>query len=395
MKKVYVGMSADLIHEGHINIIKLASSLGNVTVGLLTDKAITSYKRLPFLTYEQRKAVVENIKGVDSIIPQTELDYSNNLRKLKPDYVVHGDDWKEGVQATVRQKVIELLSQWDGKLIESEYTKDISSTILNKAIKKTGINPEMRLKTLKRLIDSKKLVKILEVHSRLSASVIENTHITNKNGKNLSFDAIVSFPETDTMIIKKLSTTPKKLDLTNRLQTINEIIPITTKPILFSVVNSEEIYTSINCLERLGISGVLVDDKISDCCQKFKIAKQIQKKKDFMIIANINQSKLNSPNIIEHLKKYIESGIDSLCFTMNKKSISYIQLLRKENDIPIFVIMDSNHFYSDKLLEDMNVNAVIYTDYLLRASHHAMKKLTKALLENEDISHLIEKEEND
>ena len=130
MKKIYLGMSADLIHPGHINIIREAAKLGDVTIGLLTDKAIASYKRLPYMNYEQRKSVVENIKGVASVIPQETLDYRDNLNLIKPDFVVHGDDWKEGIQVKIRQQVIDTLSKWNGKLIEIPYTKGISSTNL-------------------------------------------------------------------------------------------------------------------------------------------------------------------------------------------------------------------------------------------------------------------------
>jgi len=148
MKQVYVGMSADLIHPGHINIIKQARKHGEVTVGLLTDKAIASYKRLPFLTYNQRKAVVEQIKGVQNVVPQLTLDYSSNLREIKPDYVVHGDDWGSGVQAGTRQKVIEILNEWGGKLIEIPYTPGISSTQLHNDLKAIGTTPNIRLRTL-------------------------------------------------------------------------------------------------------------------------------------------------------------------------------------------------------------------------------------------------------
>jgi len=145
MKTAYVGMCADLIHPGHINIINEAKKLGNVIVGLLTDEAIAGYKRVPFLSYEQRKKIVENIAGVKKVIPQTTLDYIPNLKKLKPNYVVHGDDWKKGVQRQTRQKVIEALDEWGGKLVEPKYTKDVSSTQLIENLLEVGTTPEMRM----------------------------------------------------------------------------------------------------------------------------------------------------------------------------------------------------------------------------------------------------------
>ena len=132
-------MSADLIHPGHLNIIKEARKLGDVTVGLLVDAAIAGYKRLPYLTYEQRKTVVENLVGVKKVVPQETLDYVPNLRKYKPDYVVHGDDWKTGVQRETRARVIKTLKQWGGKLVEPKYTPGISSTMLNAAVREVGM----------------------------------------------------------------------------------------------------------------------------------------------------------------------------------------------------------------------------------------------------------------
>lgn len=125
---VYIGMASDLIHEGHINIIKTGRGLGSVCVGLLTDDAIRTYKRQPILSYESRKVVIENIRGVDRVIPQHEHDYRPNLELIRPAFVVHGDDWRTGPQARVRQVVIDKLGEWGGRLIEPEYTSGISTS---------------------------------------------------------------------------------------------------------------------------------------------------------------------------------------------------------------------------------------------------------------------------
>ena len=158
-------MSADILHPGHLNIIQEASKLGKLTVGVLTDKAIASYKRLPYLDFNQRKMIVENIKGVHKVIAQDELNYTTNLLVEKPDFVVHGDDWKEGIQKETRQLVVDTLSQWGGKVIDIPYTLGISSSILNEKIKSIGTTPDIRLKRLRRLISSKSIVLILESHS--------------------------------------------------------------------------------------------------------------------------------------------------------------------------------------------------------------------------------------
>ena len=142
MKKVYVGMCADVVHPGHLNIINMAKELGRVVVGLLTDEAIASYKRRPFFSYEQRKTLVEHIKGVDEVVPQETLDYVDNLRELRPDFVVHGDDWKEGVQSETRQRVIDALAEWGGELVEPHYTDGVSSTGKINEINEQGVSPD-------------------------------------------------------------------------------------------------------------------------------------------------------------------------------------------------------------------------------------------------------------
>ena len=173
MKKVYVAMSVDLIHEGHINIIKESAKLGEVTIGLLTDNAVASFKRLPFMPYENRKIIIEEIKGVKEVIPQTTHSYVDNLLLLKPDFVVHGDDWKTGSQANVRKDVIDTLKKWGGELVEIPYTKGISSTILNKRLKEIGTTPNVRLSMLKRLLAAKPLIRLNEAHNGFSGFISE------------------------------------------------------------------------------------------------------------------------------------------------------------------------------------------------------------------------------
>jgi len=174
IKNVYVGLSADILHEGHINILKIASQYGNVIVGLLTDEAIASYKNIPYLDFNKRKIVVENIKYVSKVIPQNTLDYVDNLKLVKPNYVVHGDDWKTGVQKKTRDRVVKILKKWSGKLIEPKYTKNISSTAIKKKISNILSFQDNRVSRLKRLINSKSIVRILESHNSLTGLIIEN-----------------------------------------------------------------------------------------------------------------------------------------------------------------------------------------------------------------------------
>ena len=197
-KKVYVAFAADILHEGHINILKAANQLGHVTVGLLTDKAITSYRQLPHLNYKQREIILKNIKFVNKVIPQKTLDYTENLNSIKPNYVLHGDDWRSGIQKIVRKKVIKVLKKWSGKLIEVPYTKNISHSIMKSKIIETGTTPEIRKSKLRRLVEAKNITRILETHNSLSGLIIENLNIQQKNNF-YEFDGMWSSSLTDSV----------------------------------------------------------------------------------------------------------------------------------------------------------------------------------------------------
>ena len=188
-KTVYVGMSADLLHPGHLNIIQKASTLGDVTIGLLTDKAIASYKRVPFMTFEQRRQVISSVKGVANVIPQDTLDYVPNLELIRPDFVVHGDDWREGVQRSTRSRVIEALQKWGGELVEVPYTEGVSSSQLNQAVKELGSTPEIRRSSLRRLLNAKPIVRFLDIHNALTGLIIENAFVDTDKGR-VEFDGM-------------------------------------------------------------------------------------------------------------------------------------------------------------------------------------------------------------
>ena len=220
-KTVYVGMSADIIHTGHLNIIHEANKLGRVVVGVLTDEAIASYKRLPYLTYEQRSEIVANLKGVDEVIPQSTLDYVPNLEKIRPDYVLHGDDWKQGVQQKTRQRVIDCISQWGGKVIDIPYTQGISSSMLNQRLKEIGTTPEVRMKRLRRIIASKPIVRILESHSGLTGLIAENACVEVNNVKR-EFDGMWASSLTDST--SKGKPDIEAVDLTTRLHGFNDAL---------------------------------------------------------------------------------------------------------------------------------------------------------------------------
>jgi phosphoenolpyruvate phosphomutase / 2-hydroxyethylphosphonate cytidylyltransferase len=405
-KVVYVGMSADLIHPGHINVIEQAARLGPVTVGLLTDSAIASYKRLPFLDYTQREQVVRALKGVVKVVPQHSLDYTENLRALKPDFVVHGDDWRTGVQAKTRERVIEVLKEWGGELREVGYTPGISSTQLNHGIKQIGTTPDVRLRRLRRLIDAKSIVRVLECHNGLSALIIEHTQVAN-GGVNREFDAMWSSSLTDSTAKGKPDI--EAVDLTSRLQTVNEIFEITTKPMIFDADTGREpehFAFTVKSLERLGVSAAIVEDKtglkknsllgtdvvqrqedIDDFCHKISHAKKAQITDDFMVIARIESLILEKGmnDALIRANAYIGAGADAIMIHSRQKSpdeiLEFCRQYRKfENAVPLVAVPSSYNAITEQELADAGVKVVIYANHLLRAAYPAMKRVAESIL---------------
>lgn len=406
MKKIYVGMSADLVHPGHMNILKTASELGEVTVGLLTDKAIASYKRLPYMTYDQRKAVIENIKGVVSVIPQETLDYRPNLELLRPDIVVHGDDWKEGVQVKTRRQVIDTLAQWGGELIEPSYTAGISSSQLINTLKEIGTTPDIRRSRLRRLIDAKPIVRIMEAHNALSGLIIENI----KSDTGVEYDGMWSSSLTDST--SKGKPDIEAVDVSTRINTINEIFEVTTKPMIYDADTGgipEHFAFTVRTLERTGISAVIIEDKtglkknslfgndvvqtqdtIENFCQKIQVGKRAQVTDDFMIIARIESLILDKgmEDAITRAKAYIEAGTDGIMIHSRQKSpqeiLDFCSLLRSHNaHIPIIVVPTSFNQITATELANAGINVVIYANHMLRAAYPGMMNVAKSILEND------------
>ena len=290
-KKVYVALSVDFLHEGHLNILKTAAKYGQVIVGLLTDKAIASYKSLPVLDYEKRKVIVKNIKNVHKIVPQDTLDYTKNLKVIKPDYVVHGEDWKKGFQKKIRANVIRTLKNWSGKLIEPKYTKNISSTLLRNRILEIGTAPENRTSRLKRLIDTKDIVRIMESHNSLTGLIIENLKI-KKNNQNREFHGMWSSSLTDSAT--KGLPDNSSLSFSSRISSLNDMMDVTTKPVVFDADNGgqiEHLPYLVRSLERTGVSAIIMEDKI---------VSQFLENQGYMINKKIDKKNISSL-IIEYL----------------------------------------------------------------------------------------------
>jgi phosphoenolpyruvate mutase len=407
-KIVYVPLGADIIHSGHLNILKCARKHGEVTIGLFTDSAIAEYKRLPLISYKQRYDIIKNIKGINKIIPQSTWDYTKNLNSIKPDFVVHGDDWKKGIQKKTREKVIKLLGKWSGKLIEPKYSKNITISSIKNRINETISLPENRVSRLKRLIYSKDIVRILESHNSLTGLIIENLNITKKN-KNLEFDGMWSSSLTDSAT--KGLPDNSSLSFSARISSLNDMMDVTTKPLVFDADNGgqiEHLPFLIRSLERSGTSAIIMEDKVGlkknslfknqkgtkqDKPQLF--AKKIKKicnsrlSQDFMVIARI-ESFIVGKGLDDALKRaeiYSKAGADAILIHSKEKTTSEIFSFAKEfrkskNFIPLVSVPSTYSKVYEKDLIKNGFKLVIYANQLLRAAYPAMQNTAKMILNN-------------
>jgi len=408
-KKVYIGMSADLIHPGHLNVIAKGRELGKVIVGLLTDQAIATYKRVPYLNYEQRKVIVENVKGVSEVVAQETLDYSANLRRLKPDFVVHGDDWKTGIQQATRAKVIETLKEWGGQLVEVPYTEGISSTSIQKTMKEIGVTPGNRLIRLKRILSVKPCLRALEAHNGLSGLIVENTSVIDGNNKYQEFDAIWISSLTDS--VAKGKPDIEAVDITSRLHTLHDILEVTTRPVIFDGDTGGKIehfgYT-VRTLERLGVSAIIIEDKtglkknsllesnskheqdsIEAFCEKIKVGQRHRITEDFMIIARIESLILGKSmdDALTRAKAYIEAGVDGIMIhSKSADPMEVLQFAEKykliENKAPLVAVPTTYNSIHFEELAAAGFNMVVYANHLLRSAYPAMISTARSILEN-------------
>jgi len=406
MKKVYVGMAIDVLHPGHLNILNEAKKLGKVIVGLLTDEAIAQYKRMPLLNYEQREMILKSIKGVDQIVAQESYDYSSNLKKIKPDFVVHGDDWKTGVLKESRQKVIKVLKEWGGKLIEPKYTAGISSSQLIAHTLERGVTPNKRLESLKNKINLKSTIRAIEAHNGLTGIIVEKTNIT-VNNENKEFDAIWLSSLTLSTSMGKPDT--EVVDFSTRFQTIEEIMEVTTKPIIVDGDTGgtiEHFKFRVRTLERLGVSAVIIEDKIGDkrnslfgtdvfqeqdtidnFTNKISEGRKSLLTDNFMIIARIESLILNNgmEDAIKRAKAYIKAGADGIMIHSKEKDGSEIIEFCKqynlfENKVPLIVVPSTFSHMTESELKDLGVNIIIYGNHLIRSAYPSMVKTAESIL---------------
>ena len=406
MKTVYIAMSADLLTPNHVSIIQEARALGEVVIGLLIDSAIAGYQRLPYMRYEQRKVVLENIVGVKEVVAQESLDYVPNLLKIKPDYVLHRDDWNTGVVRETRQRVIETLKQWGGELVEADHMPGITAAALNRAIQEVGTTPQIRLSMLKRLLEAKPLIRIIEAHSGLTGLIAETVSV-KIDGCVREFDGIWMSSLTDSAV--KAKPDIEYVDMTSRTNTVSDILETTTKPIIFDGDTGgipEHFVFMVRTLERLGVSAVIIEDKkglkknslfgtdveqVQDKIEAFthKIAcgKHAQVTDDFMIIARIESLilKAGMHDALARAKAYIAAGTDGIMIHSKEPTADEVLTFCKEyakfeDRVPLVVVPSTYSSTTEDELAAAGVNIVIYANQLLRSAYPAMVQVAKSIL---------------
>lgn len=407
MSIVYLGITGDYVHPGLINIIQEGTKYGELLVGLLTDSAIASHKRLPYLTYEQRYEVISNLKGVLKVVPQEEWSYVPNLLKYRPDYIIHGDDWVTGPLSKIRSDVYATMERIGGNVIEIPYTKGLNSTALRQQMSSIGTTPEIRLTTLKRLVKAKPIVRILEVHDGLSGLIAENTSVEKEDGLHY-FDGMWSSSLTDST--SKGKPDIEAVDLTTRMQDLTNILECTTKPIIYDGDTgglTEHFVFTVRTLERNGISAVIIEDKmglkknslfgtdvkqelspIEDFCEKISAGKRAQVTKDFMIIARL-ESLIAGRTVKEALERggaYVEAGADGVMIHSKEKSgvdiMEFCRCFRREfPTVPIVLVPTTYNQFTEQELCEWGANIIIYANHMLRAAYPAMCKCARSILE--------------
>lgn len=406
-KKVYLGMIADIMHPGLINIINEGAKYGDVIIGLFADRAIATHKRLPYLTYEQRETVVRSIHGVADVVPQDDWSYVPNLVKYKPDYIIHGDDWLEGPDKYIRDEVFKVMEAMGGKVIEIPYTKGITSSGLAEELESLGTTPQARLKSLRRLITAKPIVRIMESHCALTGLIIEHTKVEVGNEVR-EYDGMWASSLTDST--SKGKPDIEAVDLTTRLHDLNDSLEVTTKPVIYdgdTGGKTEHFVFTVRTLERLGVSAVIIEDKvglkqnslfgtdavqtqdsIEGFCSKIQAGKEAQVTRDFMIIARCESLIAGKPvdDALERCHAYVAAGADGIMIHSKNKDghdiKEFCQRFReKDNHTPIVAVPTTYAQFTEEELASWGINIVIYANHMLRSAYPAMVKCAERILE--------------
>ncbi len=407
-RTVYMSFSTDIIHGGHIAIIKKAQKLGRLIIGVLSDEAVSSYKRLPLVPESERRLMFENIAGVYKVVEQSTLSYKENLEKLHPDIVVHGDDWCQGFQKPIKDEVVSILASYGGKLVEFPYSNGDKYKDIQARTRADLAMPDIRRRRLKRVLEMKGLVTAMEAHDGLTGLIVENT-VVHQNGGAYQFDAMWISSLCDSTAKGKPDI--ELVDMTSRFRTIDDITEVTTKPIIFdgdTGGKTEHFTYTVRSLERLGVSMVVIEDKtglkknslfgtevvqtqdsIENFCAKIRAGKKAQRTKEFMICARIESLILEQgmDDALTRAFAFVEAGADAIMIHSRKKDPSEIQefisLFRaKDETTPIVLVPTSFNSVTEEEWKEHGANIIIYANQLMRAEVPAMQKAAELILEN-------------
>ena len=408
MKSVYACFSTDVIHEGHLHIIQEAQAYGELTIGVLTDEALIKFDRFPTITFDERFQMMQKLDGVAHVVAQSTVSYTENLQKLKPDYVIHGDNWKTNEQKIIRDNVLKVLSTWGGQLIEVPYTRTEKVQHIDKVMHDKLAMPEFRRKRLRQLLQLRPIVKALEVHSGITALIAEKTIVQNKEELD-QFDAMWISSLCDSTAIGKPDI--ELVDMSSRIRTIDDVMDISTKPIILDGDTGgliEHFVYNVRTLERLGVSAIIIEDKtglkknslfgndveqtqdsIAHFCEKIQAGKQAQLSEDFMIIARI-ESLILEKGIADALQRayaYVAAGADGIMIHSRQKTPDEIfafcdAFRQKDKNTPIVVVPTSYHSVLEEQLAAHGINIVIYANQLTRSAFPAMQETAASILKH-------------
>jgi len=408
MKKVYTCFTTDVIHSGHLNIISNAKKYGKVIVGVLSDKAMIRYDRFPTVSFEERLEMIKNVEGVDEVVKQDDVLYDDILNSIKPDYVVHGDNWKQYPQSVIRDNVIKNLEKYGGELIEVPYTYNYEIAKIDSITREKLAMPEYRRKRLRQLLNLCPIVKVIEAHNGLSGLIAEKT-IVEKNGELDQFDAMWVSSLCDSTVKGKPDI--ELVDISSRMRTLDDILDVTTKPIILdgdTGGQTEHFVYNVRTLERMGISAVIIEDKIGlkrnslfgteveqsqdsieSFCNKIKMGKEALRTKDFMIIARVESLILEQgmEDALNRAFAYAGAGADGIMIHSRQKTPDEIfefckKFREKEKQIPVVVVPTSYSSVTESELISHGINIVIYANHLTRSAFPAMRNTAVEILKN-------------
>lgn len=402
-----MSLSADILHYGHLQLMKKAAEMGELIVGVLTDEVIAQYKKPPLVSFEKRVGMVENLNFISKVIKKDTLSYEPIFREFHPDVIVHGDDWKTGGKAKVRLEVMRLLETYGGELVEFPYVRDENINALEERIDHRYAVPEIRRGILKQMIKLKKSIRVLEAHNGLTGLVVENTKVQMEDGEKREFDAMWISSLCDSSSRGKPDI--ELVDWSSKINRINEIMEVTTKPIIVDGDTgglTEHFVYNVRTLERIGVSAVIIEDKTGlkknslfgteveqtqadpdSFSEKIKRGKQALQTDNFMIIARIESLILEKgiEDAVYRARKYIEAGADGIMIHSKKKTpdevFAFCKVIKKEfPQIPIVAVPTTYNTVTEKELEEQGINIIIHANHLLRSAFPAMKDTAEKIL---------------